>query len=119
MPADGPDVHARYYGTFPRKIRHYALDRSTISVEAAIRSMTSLPAQILGLRDRGQLREGTVADVAVLDLGKLRDASTFFDPHRYAEGVEYVWVNGVTVVERGAPTWKLPGRVLLRDESRH
>ena len=118
MPADGPDVHARFYGSFPRKIRHYALDRGTISVEAAIRSMTSLPAQILGLRDRGQLREGLVADVAVLDLDRLRDAATFFDPHRYAEGVEYVWVNGTTVVERGAPTWKLPGRVLQRDESR-
>ena len=118
MPSDGPDVHARFYGTFPRKIRHYALSRGTISVEAAIRSMTSLPAQILGLRDRGQLREGLVADVAVLDLDRLRDAATFFDPHRYAEGVEYVWVNGTTVVERGAPTWKLPGRVLQRDESR-
>jgi N-acyl-D-amino-acid deacylase len=119
MPADGPDVHARFYGTFPRKIRHYALDRGTVSVEAAIRSMTSLPAQILGLRDRGQLREGLVADVAMLDLNRLRDAATFFDPHRYAEGVEYVWVNGVTVVERGAPTGKLPGRVLKREESRH
>jgi len=118
MPSDGPDVHARYYGTFPRKIRHYALERGTLSVEAAIRSMTSLPAQILGLRDRGQIREGLAADVAVLDLTTIRDAATFFNPHQYAQGVEYVWVGGTAVVERGAPTWKLPGKVLSREESR-
>ena len=111
---DGPSTHARYYGTFPRKIRQYALDRGVITVEQAIRSMTSLPAQILGLRDRGMLREGFVADIALIDLSRLRDRATFFEPHQYAEGVEQVWVNGTAVVERGQLTWKLPGRVLAK-----
>jgi N-acyl-D-amino-acid deacylase len=111
---DGPSTHARYYGTFPRKIRQFALDRGVITVEQAIRSMTSLPAQILGLRDRGMLREGFVADIALIDLSRLRDRATFFEPHQYAEGVEQVWVNGTAVVERGQLTWKLPGRVLSK-----
>jgi N-acyl-D-amino-acid deacylase len=114
LPEDGPNVHARYYGTFPRKIRLYAMDRGALSVESAIRSMTSLPAQIVGLKDRGQLREGMVADVVVLDLTTLRDKATFFAPHQYAEGIDLVLVNGVVVAEQGKPTWKLPGKVLRR-----
>lgn len=114
LPEEGPNVHARFYGTFPRKIRHYAMDRGVLSVESAIRSMTSLPAQIVGLKDRGQIREGMAADVVVLDLARLRDKATFFQPHQYAEGVELVLVNGVPVAEGGAPTWKLAGKVLTR-----
>jgi N-acyl-D-amino-acid deacylase len=114
LPQDGPSTHARFYGTFPRKIRHYAIERGALSVEDAIRSMTSLPAQILGLRDRGVLREGTVADVVVFDLTTIRDKATFFAPHQYADGIELVLVNGVPVVDAGQPTWKLPGKVLTR-----
>lgn len=114
LPEDGPDVHARFYGTFPRKLRLYAMDRGALSVESAIRSMTSLPAQIVGLKDRGQLREGMVADVVVLDLKTIRDKATFFAPHQYAEGIELVLVNGVAVAEQGKPTWTLPGKVLRR-----
>ncbi|MFW6201079.1 MAG: N-acyl-D-amino-acid deacylase family protein [Gemmatimonadota bacterium] len=108
---DGP-VHARYYGTFPRKIRRYALELDAIAVEDAIRSMTTLPAQILGLEDRGSIREGARADVVVLDLDRLRDTATFFEPHRHPEGVEYVLVNGELVIDGGEPTWTLPGRIL-------
>ena len=114
LPEDGPNVHARFYGTFPRKLRLYAMDRGALSVESAIRSMTSLPAQIVGLKDRGQLREGMVADVVVLDLKTIRDKATFFAPHQYAEGIELVLVNGIVVAEQGMPTWKLPGKVLRR-----
>jgi N-acyl-D-amino-acid deacylase len=112
LPDDGPGTHARFYGTFPRKIRRYAIERGALSIESAIRSMTSLPAQIMGLRDRGQLREGMAADVVVLDLERLRDKATFFAPHQYAEGIEMVLVNGEAVVERGQLTWRLPGRVI-------
>lgn len=111
LPEDGP-VHARYYGTFPRKIYRYALERGVISLEHAIRSMTSLPAQILGLEDRGQIREGQRADIAVLDLERLRDTATFFEPHQYAEGVDYVLVNGELVIDDGEITWALPGEVI-------
>lgn len=118
LPDDGPSTHARYYGTFPRKIRHYALDQNVIGVEAAVRSMTSLPAQIMGLRDRGQVREGMAADLVVLDLQRLRDRATFFEPHQYAEGIEHVLVGGKAVVENGRLTWALPGKVLTREQVR-
>ncbi|HEX9165458.1 MAG TPA: amidohydrolase family protein [Gemmatimonadales bacterium] len=114
LPEDGPATHARFYGTFPRKIRRYAIERGVLRVEDAVRSMTTLPAQILGLADRGGLREGMWADVVVFDLGVIRDRATFTDPHQYAEGVEWVLVNGEAVVEAGKPTGKLAGKVLIR-----
>ncbi|HEY7820603.1 MAG TPA: amidohydrolase family protein [Vicinamibacteria bacterium] len=117
LPEDG-FVHARYYGTFPRKIRWYAMERAKLSIEDAIRSSTSLPAQILGFRSRGLLREGFHADIAVLDLPKVKDAATFFEPHRYAEGVVHVLVGGVPVVENGKLTWALPGKVITPEEGR-
>ncbi len=111
LPDDGP-VHARFYGTFPRKIKRYAMDLGVLSVESAVRSMTTLPAQLLGIRDRGLIREGLIADIAVLDLEELQDNATFFEPHQYASGVDYVMVNGTFVVDEGALTWALPGVVL-------
>src|SRR5688500_9174900 len=118
LPEDGPSTHARFYGTFPRKIQHYALNRGVISVENAIRSMTSLPAQILGLKDRGMLREGFVADVVVLDLARYGTTATFFEPHRYAEGVDHVLTNGEFLVDAGKLTWRLPGKVLMTGRAR-
>jgi N-acyl-D-amino-acid deacylase len=111
-PDDGGSVHPRYYGTFPRKIAHYARDRGVLSVEDAVRSMTSLPALIMGFRDRGQLREGFRADVVVFDLADLEDRTTFFEPHAYPAGIEHVLVNGTFVVENGAATRALPGELL-------
>ncbi len=116
LPTDGP-VHARFYGTFPRKIRHYAMERKVLTVENAVRSSTSLPAQILGLRDRGLLREGHHADIVVFDPESIRDTATFFKPHQYAEGINFVLVNGVFVVEEGELTWKKPGRVITNPNS--
>lgn len=111
-PDDGGSVHPRFYGTFPRKLAWYARDRGALSVESAVRSMTSLPALIMGLRDRGQIREGFRADLVVLDLEDLEDQTTFFEPHAYPAGIEQVMVNGEFVVRDGALTWALPGRLL-------
>jgi N-acyl-D-amino-acid deacylase len=113
LPTDGP-VHARFYGTFPRKIRHYAMERKVITVEDAIRSCTSLPAQILGLHDRGLLREGNHADIVVFDPETIKDTATFFEPHQYAEGIDYVMINGIFTLEKGELTWAKPGIVLLK-----
>ncbi len=113
LPSDGP-VHARYYGTFPRKIRHYAMDRGVVSVEDAVRSMTSLPATICGLRDRGMVREGFRADLVAFDPETVRDTATFFEPHQYAAGIEYVLVNGEFTVDGGKLTGARPGLVLTR-----
>jgi N-acyl-D-amino-acid deacylase len=106
--------HPRFYGTFARKLRHYALDRKVISLPFAIRSMTSLPAQILSLKDRGMLRENYWADIAVFDPEKVRDRANYTNPHQYAEGVPFVLVNGELVVDDGKITGKLPGKVLTR-----
>ncbi len=108
---DGP-VHPRYYGTFPRKIRRYAIEREVLSVEDAIRAQTSLPARILGLRDRGEIREGTWADLVIFDLETIRDRATFFEPHQHAEGIVHVLVNGSFVVRDGEILYTLPGKVI-------
>jgi N-acyl-D-amino-acid deacylase len=106
--------HPRYYGTFARKLRHYTFERGAISLPFAIRSMTSLPAQILGLKDRGLLRENYWADIVLFDPAKVRDRATYTNPHQYAEGIPYVLVNGELVVDGGKITGKLPGKVLKR-----
>ena len=118
-PGRGDQPHPRAYGTFPRKIR-YALDEKVISLEHAIRSCSGWPAQILGLPDRGVIREGAVADLVVLDPETFRDVATFEKPTRYATGVKYLFVNGVALIAGGRLTMepgskrKLPGRALRR-----
>jgi N-acyl-D-amino-acid deacylase len=114
LPDGPPSTHARFYGSFARKIRHYAIDRGIISVEHAIRSSTSLPALIMGLKDRGLVREGLAADLVVLDLSTIRDKATFFEPHQYPDGIVHVFVNGVAVVDGSKLTWALPGKVIVR-----
>ena len=119
LPEDGPATHARYYGTFPRKIRRYALERGAISVEFAVRAQTSLPAQIIGLRNRGLVREGFEADVVVMDLDRVGDMADFTNPHQYAQGIEYVIVNGDFVVDgEGNLTRSLPGVVIVPEVGR-
>jgi N-acyl-D-amino-acid deacylase len=112
LPEDGPSTHARFYGSFTRKIRHYVLDRGALSLEHAVRAATSLPARIMNLSDRGQIREGMAADLVVFDLNTIRDKATFFEPHQHSEGVEHVFVNGIARVSAGRIVDALPGRVL-------
>jgi N-acyl-D-amino-acid deacylase len=113
LPEDGL-THTRVYGTFPRKISYYARERGVLTVAAAVRSATSLPAAVMGFRDRGMIREGYVADLVVLDLESLADNATFFEPHQYPSGIEYVLIAGQLAVEGGSPTGALIGRVLTR-----
>ncbi|MDH3222673.1 MAG: amidohydrolase family protein [Gemmatimonadota bacterium] len=115
LPGDG-FVHPRYYGNFPRRIKRYALDEGIVGVEDAVRAMTSLPAQILGLRDRGLVREGFHADLVALDLDELEDRATALEPHQYPAGIPYVLVGGRFVVDGGELTWDLPGRIITREE---
>jgi N-acyl-D-amino-acid deacylase len=117
LPEDGL-THVRVYGTFPRKIAYYAMERNVLSVADAVRSSTSLPAQILSLQDRGMLRTGMKADLVVLNLAELRDNATLFEPHQFPSGIDYVLVNGHFVVERGEPTGRLAGELLDRAASR-
>ena len=92
--SDEGKPHPRYYGTFARKIARYVRDRGVLSLPHAIRSMTSLPATVFGIAERGQLRPGAWADIVVFDLENFRDRATYQDPHQLAEGVTHVLVNG-------------------------
>ena len=114
--ADRP--HPRFYGTFPRKIGYYSLREHVLPLEQAIRSATSLPAEIIGLEDRGTLAVGQFADVVVFDPEAFIDEATFDDPHQYASGLKYVWVNGVVAVHNGHPTGALAGRALRHGSDR-
>jgi len=104
--------HPRQYGTFARVLGHYVRERGIISLEEAVRKMTSLTAQRLSIRDRGLLAEGYFADIAVFDANEIADRATFEDPHQYAVGMKYVLVNGELVVADGSHTGSRPGRIL-------
>jgi N-acyl-D-amino-acid deacylase len=104
--------HPRSYGTFTRVLGRYVRELNVITLEDAVRKMTSFPAQRLGLSDRGVLREGLKADIAVFDPETVRDRATFEQPHQYAEGVSLVVINGQVVFENGSMTAARPGRIL-------
>lgn len=104
--------HPRSYGTFARKVGRYAIREKVISLAHAIRSASGLPADILGLKDRGYLKLGYAADIVVFDSATYIDQATFDEPHHYASGVRYVFVNGVPAVHEGLPTGALAGRSL-------
>jgi N-acyl-D-aspartate/D-glutamate deacylase len=104
--------HPRTYGSYARVIEHYVRELGVLSLEEAIRKSTSLPAQILGLRDRGMIREGTWADIVIFEPEKVHNRSTYPDPHHYAEGFDVVIVNGQIVLQHGELTGATPGMVL-------
>jgi N-acyl-D-amino-acid deacylase len=108
----GERGHPRGFGTFPRILGLYVRQDSVIPLEFAIRKMTSLAAQRVGISDRGLLRPGMYADITVFDPGTIIDRATFEQPSQLATGVSYVFVNGVPVVDGGQTTAALPGRAL-------
>ena len=117
--SDGPmtvfgvgSPHPRTYGTFARVLGSYVRERNILSLEEAVRKMTSLPAQILSIKQRGLIKEGYYADVAIFDPKTILDKATFEDPHQYAVGVISVIVNGEIVIDQGVHNGNKPGRVL-------
>ena len=106
--------HPRDYGAFARRLAVYVRDRHVVPLEFAIRSMTSLPASVFGLKDRGVIRPGAFADLVIFDPATIRDAATYKEPQKLAEGVSDVLVNGVPVRLDGKFTDAFPGRVLRK-----
>jgi N-acyl-D-amino-acid deacylase len=106
--------HPRFYGTFPRVLGHYARDLGLLSLPEAVHKMTGATARVLGLVERGLLREGYCADITTFDPATIIDRATYEDPHRYPRGIGTVIVNGGVVVDSGQHTGMLPGRVLRR-----
>ncbi len=104
--------HPRSFGANVRVLGKYSREEKVLTLEDAVRKMTSLPAHVLGLKDRGLLREGCWADIVVLDPDKVADTATYENPKQYPKGIDYVLVNGTMVIENGEHTGARPGRVL-------
>ena len=116
MPIFGKDApHPRAYGTFARVLGVYVREKHVLTLEEAVRKMTSFPAQRAGFEDRGVLRPGLKADVVVFDAAKIVDKATFERPHQYAEGVVAVIVNGRLTLSDGQMTGERAGRALRRN----
>jgi len=105
-------VHPRNYGSFPRKISKYVKEDRTVDLGFAIRSMTSLPASVFNLHDRGVIKAGQVADITIFDLNQIQDKATFDDPHQLSEGVEHVLIGGKFAMKAGEFQPELVGKVL-------
>ncbi len=105
--------HPRFYGTFPRVLGRYVRE-GVLSLQEAVRKMTGAPAQRMGFKDRGLLREGYKADITVFNQATINDDATFVDPQHYASGIPYVLVNGVTVIVRAQYTGVLSGKTLKK-----
>ncbi len=106
--------HPRSYGTNARVLAEYVRRRGALTLEDAVRRMTSLPARTFGFKDRGSIHLGAAADLVLFDPAKVQDKSTYTNPHQYSEGFDYVLVNGVVMVEEGKLTSNMGGRVLRR-----
>lgn len=113
QPGEG-HPHPRWYGTFPRVLGRYVRERGVLTLEEAIRKMTSMPADRLGLEDRGRIAEGLVADLVIFDAEMVMDRSTFQMPHQYPDGIDYVVVNGAVTVDAGKFLDVRAGRALRR-----
>ena len=106
--------HPRSYGTYPRILGRYVRDEPVISLETAVKKMTGLPAQRLGLKDRGRVEEGLIADLTLFNPRTVIDKATFDNPSRFPDGIPYVFVAGEAVVLAGKHTGATPGKVLRR-----
>ena len=112
VPAGEGRPHPRYYGAFPRRIARYVRERGVLTLAEAVRGMTSLPATVFRMPDRGQVVPGRIADLLVVDVDRFRDAATYEDPHALAEGIVHALVAGVFAIEDGEATGALAGQVL-------
>jgi N-acyl-D-aspartate/D-glutamate deacylase len=113
--SDGSGGHPRKYATYPRKLRRYVLDQPVLPMERMVQASSAQVAETFGIAERGQLREGWYADVIVFDPAAVREVATYAEPNQLAEGMAWVFVNGVAVVAEGVVRDLLPGRALRRN----
>jgi N-acyl-D-amino-acid deacylase len=111
---DGGRPHPRLYGTFPCILGRFVREKTVLTLEEAVRKMTSMGFERLGIKDRGLLREGCYADVAVFDPETIADTATYEDPRQFPSGIEHVIVNGKLAVTDGKQTSALAGRVFRK-----
>jgi N-acyl-D-aspartate/D-glutamate deacylase len=116
--SDGSGGHPRLYGTYPRKIRRYVLDKPVITMERMIRSASGQVAEVYGIPERGVLAVGRFADLIAFDPGTIREEATYLEPEKLSVGMRWVFVNGRAAVEDGTPTGALAGRALFKRRPR-
>lgn len=104
--------HPRAYGTFPRAIAKYVKERNLVPLEEMIKKMTLMPAQKIGIKDRGEIAVGKHADITIFDYNTIKDKATFIEPAQYPDGIPYVMVNGKVVIKNGKHTGALPGEII-------
>ena len=104
--------HPRYYGAFPRVLGKYVRQEKLFSLETAVQKMTSMPASIMGLDDRGRLAPGMIADITVFDPKTISDLASFENPHQYSKGIEHVIIAGHSIIHKGEHTNRMAGRVI-------
>lgn len=114
----GEIVHPRCFGTFPRILGKYVREQKVLSLENAIEKMTSKPARKIGLKNRGELKEGFFADITVFNPETIVDKADFDNPYQYSEGIEFVIVNGKIVIKNGKHTGELAGKILKKCDSK-
>ena len=112
--SDGSGGHPRLYGTYPRKIRRYVLDKPVITMQRMIQSSSQQVAEAYGIAERGSLRTGYFADVIVFDPATIREQATYEEPERLSTGMRWVFVNGTLAVDAGTPTGAMAGRGLRK-----
>ncbi|MPM93669.1 D-aminoacylase [bioreactor metagenome] len=108
----GGKPHPRLYGTYPRYLKSFALEEKRLTLQEAIRKVTSYPASILGIHDRGTIKEGYWADLVIFDPKTISDCSTYENPTAYPTGIDAVFINGTLVVNKQGFTGNRPGKVL-------
>ena len=113
VPGKFVKLYPACYGTFPRRYRECVINRKEMSVAAAIRTMTSLPAEKFNMKERGKIAKNYYADIAVINLNTFRSSATYMNPSQYSEGVMHLFVNGVQSIENGEPTHTRGGRGLI------
>jgi len=111
-------THIRSYSTFLNRIKKYAQEKKIVSIEHAIRSQTSLAAQIMNWHDRGWIKEGYIADMAIIDFENIETGSSIHNPHVYCKGVKYLLINGELAIDNGKYTGKLPGKIIKNKSTR-
>lgn len=105
-------IHPRYYGAFPRVLGKYVRDEAVLSLETAIQKMTSMPAKIMGLDNRGRLASDMIADITIFDPATVSDMATFENPHQYSKGIETVIISGEVIIDQGNHTNKIIGQII-------
>ena len=110
----GEKVHPRSFGTFPKVLAEYVMEKKALSWEEAVKKMTSKPARKFGIKKRGEIKEGFLADLVVINMDEIKDLATAENPYQYNRGIELVLINGKVTLQEGKISQEMNGKILKR-----